>query len=135
MMKGRWKLIEFATASNESDALQLYDLRSDPYESRDLSGEKPAMVRDLYGDLGRWKETKVDDNAFRERCIYAPPDAARANFSEFRDNGNIDGHSVVSVAVRSHDAGYISSGRSIDHFSNFASCMVVAVVAMGNLFL
>lgn len=46
--KGDWKLIRFY-ADNEdgSDRFELYDLKNDPGESRNLAAQKPELVREL----------------------------------------------------------------------------------------
>lgn len=49
---GNWKLIEFF----EDDSAELYDLGSDPGESRDLSAEQPPRVQRLRSELAQWRE-------------------------------------------------------------------------------
>ena len=48
-----WKLV----TNQDSSHVELYDLVSDPYESTDLSGAKPAVVKSLMEKLGTWKST------------------------------------------------------------------------------
>lgn len=47
----RWKLIEYF----EEDAVELYDLANDPYETRDLAKEQPKIVESMRGDLEAWR--------------------------------------------------------------------------------
>ncbi|MCB1092486.1 MAG: sulfatase-like hydrolase/transferase, partial [Verrucomicrobiae bacterium] len=49
---GDWKLIEFW----EDDAVELYDLASDPGEHRDLSQTEPERVKELREKLHRWQQ-------------------------------------------------------------------------------
>ena len=48
---GDWKLIEFY----ESDQVELYNLRDDLGEQRDLSVEQPAITQDLRTKLRDWQ--------------------------------------------------------------------------------
>jgi len=50
---GDWKLIEFF----EDGRLELYNLREDPGEARDLAADRPDLARDLAGRLARWRES------------------------------------------------------------------------------
>jgi arylsulfatase A-like enzyme len=47
----RWKLIQFF----EDDAVQLYDLANDPYETRDLAVEKPDVAAMMRARLAAWR--------------------------------------------------------------------------------
>jgi arylsulfatase A-like enzyme len=47
----RWKLIQFF----EDDAVQLYDLANDPYETRDLVVEKPDVAAMMRARLAAWR--------------------------------------------------------------------------------
>jgi arylsulfatase A-like enzyme len=49
--RGDWKLIEFF----EDGRLELYDLRRDLGERRDLAAEQPGIVRDLHARLRAWR--------------------------------------------------------------------------------
>jgi arylsulfatase A-like enzyme len=49
---GNWKLIEYF----EGQRLELYDLASDPGETRDLAAGRPEMARDLAHRLKAWRE-------------------------------------------------------------------------------
>ncbi|HPT25944.1 MAG TPA: sulfatase [Bryobacteraceae bacterium] len=49
---GGWKLIEYF----EGPKLELYDLASDPSESRDLASVRPDIARDLAARLKAWRE-------------------------------------------------------------------------------
>ena len=63
--KGRWKLLlcrgsggwsppsERQAAEKGMPLLQLYDLKDDPRETRNLQGEQPAKVKELIDDLAR----------------------------------------------------------------------------------
>ncbi|WP_390621463.1 sulfatase family protein [Rubripirellula reticaptiva] len=62
-----WKLL----ASQDSSYVELYDIVADPYEATDLSDSKPAVVKELVGELKKWKAT-----------LPAHPDAK--NFSSLR---------------------------------------------------
>ncbi|QTN34185.1 sulfatase [Akkermansiaceae bacterium] len=49
---GDWKLIEFFENGNT----ELYDLKEDPSEKRDLSKENPAKAAELLGKLAAWRK-------------------------------------------------------------------------------
>ncbi len=49
---GDWKLIEFF----EDGALELYDLKADPYESLNLAAEQPEKAQQLLKDLMAWRK-------------------------------------------------------------------------------
>ena len=53
--KGRFKLIR----DRESGEARLYDLRTDPGESRDRSARHPALRRQLEGQLQRHRDAEV----------------------------------------------------------------------------
>jgi arylsulfatase A-like enzyme len=50
--RGDWKLIEFF----EDGALELYDLRRDLGERRDVADEHPQVVRELHARLRAWRD-------------------------------------------------------------------------------
>jgi arylsulfatase A-like enzyme len=50
--RGDYKLVEFF----EDGRRELYDLKNDPSESRDLAPEQPETVRKLHDDLQRWRQ-------------------------------------------------------------------------------
>ncbi len=50
---GRWKLI----TNEELQRTELYDLKGDWYEAKDVSAEHPEVVKDLSARLNVWKET------------------------------------------------------------------------------
>jgi arylsulfatase A-like enzyme len=52
MIAGRWKLIEFF----EDGRLELFDLKEDPGERRNLVAEQGALARDLRARLAAWRE-------------------------------------------------------------------------------
>lgn len=47
LRKDSWKLVQYNVGKQQKGAFQLYNLESDPGETRDLSGERPEMVREL----------------------------------------------------------------------------------------
>lgn len=49
--KGRWKIMR----EKPEGVWQLFDLVSDMGESRDLAGERAALVEELVGEFARWK--------------------------------------------------------------------------------
>jgi arylsulfatase A len=49
---GDWRLVEFF----EDDRVELYNLRSDPAESRNLAAEQRAKTGELLGKLRAWRE-------------------------------------------------------------------------------
>ena len=49
---GDWKLIEFF----EDGRLELFDLKSDPYERKDLAEMKPGMAAELLAKLRKWRQ-------------------------------------------------------------------------------
>jgi arylsulfatase A-like enzyme len=53
MRSGDWKLIEFF----EDGKLELYNLREDAGEERDLAAREPALVKRLYRMLAGWRES------------------------------------------------------------------------------
>ena len=50
--EGDWKLIEFS----EDNHLELYDLKRDLGETRDLSNRRPEKARELLGKLRAWRQ-------------------------------------------------------------------------------
>ncbi|MGH2561548.1 MAG: sulfatase-like hydrolase/transferase [Thermomicrobiales bacterium] len=62
---GRWKLIRYhrsAACGNGTDRLQLFDLATDPWETRDRSGEpeQQESIRALTDDLAAWQREVGD---------------------------------------------------------------------------
>ncbi len=59
--KGDWKLIRFYGRNEDgSDDLELYDLKSDLGERRNLAKEKPGLVKELNGLIGEFlKDTEA----------------------------------------------------------------------------
>jgi arylsulfatase A-like enzyme len=57
---GRWKLIRYP----QVDKTQLFDVAADPYETKDLAGDKAhqATIEELTGLMRRWQK-EVDDPA------------------------------------------------------------------------
>jgi arylsulfatase A-like enzyme len=55
----RFKLIEYPLLEGGYHRV-LFDLRNDPKENRDISGEEPDVVRELARDLERWKKDLPD---------------------------------------------------------------------------
>nr|WP_197444147.1 hypothetical protein [Maioricimonas rarisocia] len=53
MMDGPWKLV----ANRDVSHIELYDLRSDPLETTDVSDKQPAAVNELLAKLEAWQET------------------------------------------------------------------------------
>lgn len=52
MRRGDWKLIEFF----EDGALELYDLRTDPGEAKNLAAREPARAKELQAALAAWRQ-------------------------------------------------------------------------------
>ncbi len=52
VVRGDWKLV----AWDEGPTVELYNLRSDPGEQRDLSREHPDRVRQLQAELKQWQQ-------------------------------------------------------------------------------
>ena len=50
--KGHHKLIHFY----DDDSLELYDLKKDLAESKDLSASSPELARDLKLELDQWRQ-------------------------------------------------------------------------------
>lgn len=76
---GQWKLIaegDFFRADSDA-AFELYDLASDPAETRDLAAEKPEIVRDLGARLrefGAWQQPGVSAYSEGRAGFKAPKD-------------------------------------------------------------
>ena len=51
--QGDWRLVEFY----EDDRVELYDLKSDVGESKDLAAEKPEKARELRRKLAEWRKS------------------------------------------------------------------------------
>jgi arylsulfatase A-like enzyme len=70
--EGDWKLIEFY----ETGRRELFDLKADPRESRNLAGEKPEVVKRLTDKLAAWR-TDVGAQMMTSNPKYVPnPQAA-----------------------------------------------------------
>lgn len=69
---GRHKLIEWY----ENDRVELYDLREDPGETTDLSGEMPELKARLLQRLARWRDS-VDAEMPRPNPEYQAPASMR----------------------------------------------------------
>lgn len=54
IIEGGWKLIAPAAADSGSPKPELYNLRRDAWEERDLAGQEPARVRKLAAKLDVW---------------------------------------------------------------------------------
>lgn len=53
LIDGEWKLIEYF----EDGSLELYHLREDPYERRDLAAREPERARRMQRQLATWRES------------------------------------------------------------------------------
>jgi arylsulfatase A-like enzyme len=51
--RGNWKLIEFY----ENGRCELYDVRANPGESKNLSAEQPVVVKELAAELDAWRKS------------------------------------------------------------------------------
>lgn len=58
MREGRWKLL----CEYDGSAAELYDLDSDPSESRDIASEHPELVAKMTSRLVAWHESMPADN-------------------------------------------------------------------------
>ena len=52
--KGDWKLLLARREGSDQEIVRLYDVAHDPAETRDLSGEKPALVEELRAAWTKW---------------------------------------------------------------------------------
>ncbi len=77
--RGEWKLIEFF----EDDRVELYNLRDDPAERRNLATAHPQTARNLRADLSRWRR-QVGAQMPKPNPAYDP---ARANELAGRGRG------------------------------------------------
>ena len=50
---GDWKLIKFY----DYEKVELYNLKNDPSESKDLSGQNPKIAKDLESKLVAWQKS------------------------------------------------------------------------------
>lgn len=79
--EGRWKLVEFYDTGD----VELYDLESDPGESRNLASRHPRLTRRLRSDLAAWRtrltaQTNRPNPHFESEsfhALYADPDPSR----------------------------------------------------------
>ena len=53
VIEGKWKLIEYF----EDGRLELYNLRDDPYERRDLATQEPERARRMRQQLAEWRKS------------------------------------------------------------------------------
>ncbi len=53
VIEGKWKLIEYF----EDGRVELYHLRDDPYERRDLAGREPERARRMQRQLTVWRQS------------------------------------------------------------------------------
>lgn len=65
-----WKLVR----AGRHDAWELIDLSTDPFETKDLSAQYPALVRKLQGRWNKWAEQNrvfpLEDKKWKERIKY-----------------------------------------------------------------
>lgn len=65
-----WKLVR----AGRHDAWELIDLSTDPFETKDLSAQHPALVRKLQGRWNKWAEQShvfpLEDKKWKERIRY-----------------------------------------------------------------
>lgn len=65
-----WKLVR----AGRHDAWELIDLSTDPFETKDLSAQYPALVRKLQGRWNKWAEQShvfpLEDKKWKERIKY-----------------------------------------------------------------
>ena len=55
---GRWKLIQFFGTRDDGSAWkELYDLESDPKETKDIASEHPDKIKSLMRELVTWRKT------------------------------------------------------------------------------
>jgi len=45
--KGEWKAVKYQVNTNPDAAIELYNLKNDPGETKDLAGEYPELVREM----------------------------------------------------------------------------------------
>jgi arylsulfatase A-like enzyme len=64
---GDWKMIEFY----ENDRRELFDLKKDPGEGRNLSADRPELVKELAEKLAAWR-TNVGAKMMKPNPIYTP---------------------------------------------------------------
>ncbi len=69
---GDWKLIEFY----ENNRRELFDLKKDPGESRNLSADRPEVVKELSERLAKWR-TDVGARMMKLNPDYAPNPQAK----------------------------------------------------------
>lgn len=67
IIKGDLKLIEWF----ETGKAELFDLKADPDEAKDLASEKPDQAKELLADLKSWRE-KVGAQMMKENPAYDP---------------------------------------------------------------
>lgn len=79
LRRDRWKLLY----SWETRSAELYDLESDPGETRDLAGERPDLTAELTAALGRWlaktgAQPPLDATSGEPVPLPGAPDPARS---------------------------------------------------------
>jgi arylsulfatase A-like enzyme len=65
IVDGRYKLL----SEHGGETLALYDLLADPQETRDLSGEKPALFQELRAELDEWIASCARSRVGRDRDV------------------------------------------------------------------
>jgi hypothetical protein len=59
MMQGPYKLVVEGQSPGNS-GIELYDIKSDPGELKNLAGEFPEMVREMQKELRKWQESVLN---------------------------------------------------------------------------
>lgn len=54
VVEGTWKLIVPAPANEPNGTVELFDLKADPFETRNLAANRPELAATLRGQLDRW---------------------------------------------------------------------------------
>jgi arylsulfatase A-like enzyme len=81
--EGDWKLIEFF----EDGALELFDLKADPSESKNLAAVNPEKASELLAKLKAWR-VSVDAQMMTPNPNYDPSKKAGAGKEKVRKNVN-----------------------------------------------
>jgi arylsulfatase A-like enzyme len=100
---GDWKLIEKGATyyTWEEQPLQLYNIREDPYEKRDLAAARPAVVAKLRERLAYHKKFKREEEP-PARIPNHPP--AVYGEEENREHGEWVGKEMQRLRVREREA-------------------------------